>query len=178
MNADPEIEEDVERRYDLTSVTLDPGHGDRYRDTVLTGVDLGSLEKLGVMGKRVDQSTAPGQLEGRQLDAPASHLLCDPIGPLPEEPADGGHQPSLRKNAAEQEHDESQPASPPALTTRHYTQRSLPASLPPSSGRGDTMNTSPAVCGSEANITPAPATRKSAPTRPLKKACSSDPGLL
>src|SRR5918998_558390 len=97
MNADPEIEEDVERRYDLTGVTLDPGPGDRYRDTVLTGVDLGSLEKLGVMGKRVDQSTAPGQLEGRQLDAPASHLLCDPIGPLPEEQRTAGtSRPSAR----------------------------------------------------------------------------------
>ena len=63
MNADPEIEEDVERRYDLTGVTLDPGPGDRYRDTVLTGVDLGSLEKFGVMGKTVDQSTVPGQVE-------------------------------------------------------------------------------------------------------------------
>src|SRR5919112_3904796 len=62
-NADPEVEEDVKRRYDLTGVTLDPGHGDRYRDTVLTGVDLGSLEKFGVMGKTVDQSTVPGQLE-------------------------------------------------------------------------------------------------------------------
>src|SRR3712207_4388874 len=74
-NADPEVEEGVERRYDLTGVTLDPDHGERHGDTVLTGVGLSGLEKLGVVGKAVDQSPAPGQLECRQLDAPVSHLL-------------------------------------------------------------------------------------------------------
>jgi len=100
-NAYPEVEEGVERRYDLTGVTLHPGHRDCHGDTVLTGVDLSGLEKLGVAGKAVDQSPAPGQLECRQLDAPASHLLDDLIGPLPEEPADSWHQPPRRKNAAE-----------------------------------------------------------------------------
>jgi hypothetical protein len=66
------------------------------------------------------------------------------------------------------------PLSPSAITPNAL----YPLPCPPSSGRGGAMNTSPALCGSEANITPAPATRRPSPTRPLKKACSSVPGLL
>src|SRR5919112_2030559 len=111
-NADPEVEEGVERRYDLTGVALDPGHRDRHGDTVLTGVDPGGLAQPRVVGKAVDQSPAPGQLEGRQLDAPAPHLLDDPVGPLPEEPPDRWNELSGNQNCAEQEYDKGKPTSP------------------------------------------------------------------